>query len=61
MLTLPSDEIIIGKDQHRICFTLPASEDGQSRSMIFGDDFNTRIFRVFASFMMRYKMYAEFV
>ena len=29
--------------------------------MSFGDDFNTKVFRNFVSFMIKYKMYAEFV
>jgi hypothetical protein len=27
--------------------------------MTFGDDLNTRIFRIFVAFMIRYKIYAE--
>ena len=27
--------------------------------MTFGDDFNTKIFRIFVAFMIRYKLYAE--
>ena len=61
ILTLPSNEIIVRKDLTKISFMLP-KDDGNStvnRTMSFGDDFNTRIFRIFVSFMIRYKLYAE--
>jgi len=62
-LTLPSQEIIVNDEDKKVCFTLP-KEDGNngnvaSRAMSFGEDFNTRIFRIFVSFMIRYKLYAE--
>lgn len=64
ILTLPSHEIIVNKDQENTSFTLPKEEakDGNmaSRAMTFGDDFNTRIFRIFVDFMIRYKIYCEY-
>ena len=63
ILTLPSQDIIVVKNQKKICFGLPKEEakDGNvaSRAMSFGDDFNTRIFRNFVAFMIKYKQYAE--
>jgi len=60
---LPSQEIAAESGQKKICFTLPKEEakDGNvaSRAMTFGDDFNTRVFRIFVAFMIRYKLYAE--
>lgn len=63
ILTLPSQDINVVKNQKKICFGLP-KEDGKdgniaSRAMNFGEDFNTRIFRNFVSFMIKYKIYAE--
>jgi hypothetical protein len=50
-------------EKKKICFTLPKEEEKEgnvaSRAMSFGDDFNTRIFRIFVSFMIKYKLYAE--
>lgn len=64
ILTLPSQEVLVQTNDKRVCFTLPKEEakDGNTgnRAMSFGDDFNTRIFRNFVSFMIKYKMYAEF-
>lgn len=31
------------------------------RTMTFGDDYNTRLFRNFVSFMIKYKLYAEYI
>lgn len=49
----------------KICFTLPKKQEGQGKSagraMSFGDDFNTRVFRNFVDFMIKYKMYAEYL
>jgi len=63
ILTLPSNEIIVNANEKGYCFILPKEEakDGNeaSRQMIFGDDLNTRIFRIFVAFMIRYKLYAE--
>ena len=64
ILTLPSQQIIVAKNEKKkICFTLPKEEEKEgnvaSRAMSFGDDFNTRIFRIFVSFMIKYKLYAE--
>ena len=68
ILTLPSQEVRVPPDKtldKKTCFALPKEEakDGNiaSRQMSFGDDFNTKVFRNFVSFMIKYKMYAEFV
>jgi hypothetical protein len=53
----------VKKEQKKISFTLPKEENKEgnvaSRAMSFGFDYNTRIFRVFVSFMIKYKLYAE--
>jgi len=70
ILTLPSQDIttkhthlIAGRNSKKIGFTLPKEEnkDGNvaSRAMSFEGDFNTKIFRLFVSFMIKYKLYAE--
>ena len=64
ILTLPSNEIEVNAKRKEISFTLPQSEgkDGNegNRAMSFGDDYNTRIFRNFVNYMIKYKLYAEF-
>merc|ERR1711861_57272 len=63
ILTLPSQEIIVHNNQQGLSFTLPKADakggNAASRAMTFGDDFNTKIFRIFVAFMIRYKLYAE--
>ena len=69
MLTLPSRDISVVTQRdgkalpNDICFSLEKEEAKEgnmaSRVMSFGEDYNTRKFRVFVSFMIKYKLYAE--
>ena len=60
---LPSHDVIIKEKDKDVSFTLPKEEQKggikSSRAMSFGNDFSTRIFRLFVSYMIRYKLFWE--